>query len=192
MTLDSLKEYLLINSLQYFVGTDIEVTDEVLSGLVQRALTTYTNWRPLHYQTEVQINEYVSTIKEDDKGRRIQNIINLFFFEPILAGDSGAVTWSWDYNRDNGQFRTAITGSYVLEVLVAGTLEDYDEQTIELMDMILALYMMYVGSSRKSFTFGDQPFENDGAELHSDGKELWDNTLESLKNEQDNWYLSIL
>jgi hypothetical protein len=193
MTLDDIREYLLINSLQYFIGADdIEVTDEVLQGLVQRALTTYANWRPLHTQTELYISDYVSTIKYDSEGRRIQNIINLYFFEPILAGNSGAVPWNWDYNKDNGQFRTEITGTYTLEILVAGKLEDYDTETSELMEMILGLYMMYIGSSRKAFTFGDQPFENDGADIYADGKELWETTLESLKTEQDNWYLSIL
>lgn len=193
MTIDGLRDYLLINSLQYFIGADdIEVTDEVLQGLVKRALTTYANWRPLHYQSEVKVDGYTSYIKLDDKGRRILNVINLYFFEPILAGEAGAVPWSWDYNKDNGQFRTEITGRYTMELLVMGTLEDYDDTTIELMDMIQALYMMYVGSSRKSFNFGDQPFENDGADLYADGKELWETTLESVKTEQDNWYLSIL
>lgn len=193
MTLDELKNYLLINSLQYFVGADdIEVTDEVLEGLVKRALTTYANWRPLFTEIELDIDNYTTIIKIDKEGRRILNIIDLYFFDPILSGEGGKVRWSWDYNKDNGLFRTEITGSYIAEALVMGRLEDFDESNVELMEMILGLYMMYVGSSRKAFTFGDQPFENDGADIYADGKELWENTLESLKNEQDNWYLSIL
>lgn len=193
MTLESLKDYLLINSLQYFIGTDdIEVTDEVLTQLSVRALKTYASWRPLFKETEVDIDSYTTTLKIDTEGRRILNVINLYFFQPILAGEAGAVPWSWDYNRDNGLFRTEITGRYKLEILAMGELEDYDESNIELLDMLLGLYMMYIGSSRKAFTFGDQPFENDGADIYSDGKELWETTLESLKTEQDNWYLGIL
>ena len=193
MTLANLKDYLLINSLQYFVGADdIEVTDEVLEGLSKRALATYANWRPLYSFTELDIDYYETTIKLDSSGRRILNIVNLYFFEPAIAGEAGAIPWNWEYNKDNGRFKTEITGSYTAETLVMGTLEDYDESNIELMDMLLGLYMMYVGSSRKAFTFGDQPFENDGAEIYSDGKELWETTLESLKTEQDNWYLGIL
>ena len=86
MTIDGLRDYLLINSLQYFIGADdIEVTDEVLQRLVKRALTTSANWRPLHYQSEVKVDGYTSYIKLDDKGRRILNVINLYFFEPIYA-----------------------------------------------------------------------------------------------------------
>ncbi len=193
MTLDSLREYLLINSLQYFIGIDdIEVDDVVLSGLVKRAISTYANWRPLFKQSDFSVSEYTTIMKYDTEGRRILSVVDLYFFDPILAGPSGRIQWSWDYNKDNGLFRTEITGSYIAELLVEGTLEDYDSTNTELIEMILGLYMMYVGSSRKSFSFGDQPFENDGSELYSEGKELWENTLESLKTEQDNWYLSIL
>jgi len=193
MTITELNDYLLINSLQYFIGPDdIEVTQEVLNGLIQRALTTYSQWRPLFYQTTISLTTYVTEIKFDDQNRRIQNITNIYYFEPILSGESGSLQFDWDYNKDNGQFRSGVTGTFIAEVLVSGSLADYDTNTIELMDLIQALYMMYIGSSRKAFTFGEQPFENDGSELYSDGKELWDNTLESLKNEQDNWYLSIM
>lgn len=193
MTLDELKDYLLVNSLQHFIGADdIEVNDEVLQGLVKRAITFYSNWRPLHVQDEIQVLDYVSFIKTDSQDRRILNVINLFYFEPILMTEQGAVTWNWDYNKDNGQFRSAVVGSYTFEMLVQPTLADMDYSHPEFLDMVQGLYMMYVGSSRKSFTFGDQPFDNDGSELYADGKELWETTLESLKNEQDNWYLAIL
>lgn len=193
MTLDELKDYLLINSLQHFIGADdIEVTDEVLQGLVKRAVTHYTNWRPHHVQDTIAITEYVTFMKHDSQDRRILNVINLYYYEPILMTEQGAVDWNWDYSKDNGQFRTAVLGNYMFELLVQPTLADLDDTHPEFMDMIMGLYMMYVGSSRKSFTFGDQPFENDGAELYGDGKELWETTLESLKTEQDSWYLSIL
>jgi len=193
MTLDGIKDYLLINSLQYFIGADdIEVTDEVLKGLVERALVVYSNWRPLHSQTQLEITDYVTYVKTDSEGRRILNIVDLYFFEPILAGQDGKIDWDWDYNKDNGQLRIEITGTYIAETLVQMSLEDIDNSHPEFLEMVLALYMMYIGSSRKSFNFGDQPFENDGQEIYSDGKELWENTLEQLKTEQDNWYLSIL
>lgn len=193
MTYDELKDYLLVNSLQYFIGADdIEVTDDVLKGLVNRALKTYANWRPLVVQQEIQCTDYVTNFKYDNQNRRILNVINLYYFEPILMTEQGAVTWNWDYFKDNGQFRTAVLGNYTFELMVMPILDDMDESHPEFTEMILGLYMMYVGSSRKSFTFGDQPFENDGAELYADGKELWETTLESLKNEQDNWYLAIL
>jgi len=193
MNLLEIKDYLLINSFQYFIGQDdIEVTDEVLLGLIKRALTFYANWRPLFVQDEIQVTEYVSFFKTDTQNRRILNVIDLYYFQPILMTEPMPVTWNWDYSKDNGQFRTSVIGKYIFELLVQPTLNDMDESHPEFLDLVLGLYMMYVGSSRKSFSFNDQPFSNDGSELYGDGKELFDNTLNVLKNEQNNWYLSIL
>lgn len=193
MTLEELKDYLLINSLQYFIGSDdIEVTDEVLQGLVKRAFISYSNWRPLLVQEEIQSTEYNTIIKLDSKERRILDITALYFFAPILSGEEGKVTWDWSYEKDSGLFQTQVMGTYIAEMLVLPTLEDMDESHPEFFELVLGLYMMYVGSSRKSFHFGDQPFENDGSELYSDGKQLYEETLEKLKTNQDNWYYSIL
>jgi len=193
MTIEELKDYLLINSFQYFIGADdIEVTDEVLNGLVKRALNNYINWRPLRVQEDILADNYVTEIKFDSKNRRILDIIALYFFSPILSGEQGKVDWDWDYEKDSGRFRTEVTGSYIAEMLVLPTLEDLDETHPEFLDLVQGLYMMYVGAQRKSFSFGDQPFENDGADLYSDGKELYENTLEKIKGEQDNWYYAIL
>jgi len=193
MTIVDLKDYLLINSLQYFVGADdIEVTDEILEGLIKRAISVYSNWRPLFVENNIEIRKNVTYMKQDEKGRNILNITNLYYYLPIMMGEQQAIDWNWDWDRSSGMLRTIITGKFVAEMLIQPKFEDMTESDHEFLEMVLGLYMMYVGSSRKAFSFGDQPFENDGTDIHSDGKELYENTVEALKSEQDNWYLSIL
>ena len=192
MILSDIKEYLLVNSLQYFIGADdIEVTDEVLIQLSNRATHFYSNWRPLFFQEKINIDSYTSTLKETSAGKRILNIQNIYYFEPILGGIDAKVDWDWDYNKDNGFLRVQIQGTYTFELLVKNDLDDLDMTNIEFLDLLLALYLQYIGSSRKSFNLSDQPFENDGTEIYQAGQELWDKTLESLQNEQQNWYLAI-
>ena len=192
MILDDMKEYLLTNSFQYFIGADdIEVTDEVLKMLVKRALAFYSSWRPLFVQEQISTNQYLFTYKETSEGKRVLNVQNIYYMEPILTGYEGKVDWDWDYNREHGQLRVQVKGNYIVELLVAPDLSDMDYSHVEFMDLVLALYLMYVGSSRKAFVLGEQPFENDGADIYSFGQELWERTLESLQNEQSNWYLAI-
>jgi hypothetical protein len=143
-------------------------------------------------ENNISIDDYVSYIKEDEQDRNILNITNLYYYLPIMMGEKEAVKWSWDWDRASGMLRSMITGSFVAEMLVQPTFNDMTETDHEFLELVLALYMMYIGSSRKAFNFGDQPFENDGSDIHSDGKDLYERTLESLKAEQDNWYLSIL
>ena len=192
MVLDDIKEYLLVNSLQHFIGQDdIEVTDEVLSGLSKRALSFYSNWHPLMVEEEISMNAYNITLKEIDNGNRILNVQNIYYVQPILGGKESAVEFDWTYNKDNGLLRTQVQGRYHFELLVVSELSDLDFSNTEFLDLMQALYLMYVGSSRKAFVLGDQPFDNDGADIYSAGQELWDSTIEALKNEQDNWYLAI-
>ena len=192
MVLDDIKEYLLVNSLQYFIGIDdIEVTDKVLENLSIRALSYYANWRPLLVQEEIYINEYNITLKHTDNGNRILNVQNLSYLEPILGGNDVAVTFDWDYNKDNGLLRAQVQGRYIFELLVASELSDLDMTNIEFLDLMQALYLMYIGSSRKAFQLGEQPFDNDGADIYSSGQELWETTIEALQQEQSNWYMAI-
>jgi hypothetical protein len=187
------KDYLLVNSNQYFVGEEnIEVTEEVLEQLIRRTLVHYGQWRPLYINETIEVTDYNTYIKESLDGHRILGIRSMYYYQPILSDEQGKVDWEWDYNKDNGLLRSAVKGKYYVELLVEPKLEDIDFTNVEFLELLLAQYLMYVGASRKAFSFGDQPFENDGADIYSDGKELWEQTLESLRTEQDNWYMAIV
>lgn len=192
MVLNDIKEYLLVNSLQYFIGADdIEVTDTVLTQLSTRALSFYSNWKPLFAQETIDIDSYNKDLKLTTNGKRILGVQAIYYIEPILGGPEARVDWNWDYNKDSGLFRSQVQGTYTFELLVSNELSNLDLTDTEYLDLLQGLYLMYVGSSRKAFNLGEQPFENDGTDIYQAGQELWEKTLESLQNEQQSWYLAI-
>jgi len=192
MTYSELNEYLLVSTNQYYIGgKDIEVTETVLKQLVARAISVYGNYRPLWIQAD---SIYVPTYGSDLKfyeGRRVLNISNMYYYQPMLSGEEGKVQLQWDFIRDTGVIRTAVGGTYYIEMFVMPLLEDIGIDQYEFLDMLTGLYLKYVGSTRKGFTLGELPFENDGAELYEAGDTLYNESLANLAETNDNWYLSI-
>ncbi len=190
MKITELNEYLHINSLQYFVGDDIEVTEEILSGLVRKSINVYGNYRPMMIETRLYISAYSQKLSEID-GRKITNISNISYIDRVIDPDS-KIPFSWDWNRDAKIMRCAFSGDFHVEALVMPSLDDIDYDQTEFLDLTQGLYMMYVGQSRKGFTLGELPFENDGADVYADGKELYETTLQNLGEVNDNWYLAVV
>ncbi len=192
MILSDIKEYLLVNSLQYFIGEeDIEVTDTVLTQLSNRALAFHSNWKPVLVEEYMHINDYNITLLYTASGKKILNVQSIYYIQPMLGGVQSKVDFDWDYDTGNGLFRTEIQGHYFFEFLVPTELENLTMLDIEYLDLLLALYLMYIGSSRKAFELSEQPFANDGADIYQAGADLWESTLESLKNDQQSWYKAI-
>jgi len=193
MTLTELNDYLLVASNQYYIGDkDIEVSEPILNQLVKRALSAYGNYRPRWVQVDkIHLSTYENDFKTYD-GRRVLDISNLYYYQPLLSGDEGKVQLEWDYTRDTGILRIQVGGTYYMELFTMPLLEDIDFDQFEFLDMMTGLYLQYVGSTRKGFTLGDLPFENDGDDLYQNGKELYETTLEKLGEVNSNWYLSIL
>ena len=189
MTITELNEYLHINSLQYFVGDDIEVTEEILSGLVKRSLNVYGNYRPILLEAREYISAYSHKMSTLD-GRKITNIQSISYIDKILDRNAD-VPFDWQWSRESKVLRMQAGGSYHVEALVMPILDDIDYDQTEFLDMTQGLYMMYVGQSRKGFTLGELPFENDGQDVYNDGKELYETTIQELGEVNDNWYLSI-
>lgn len=190
MNITELNEYIRINSLQYFVGDDIEVTEEILSGLVKRSINVYGNYRPMLITTRLYIPAYSYKLDSID-GRKITNITSVSYLDRIIDPTSD-IDFPWDWNRDSKILRCAFSGNYHIEAMVMPKLEDIDYDQTEFLDLTQGLYMMYVGQTRKGFTLGDLPFENDGSEIYTDGKELYEKTIEQLSEVNSNWYLSIV
>ena len=191
MNITELAEHLLIVSNQYFVGDDIEVDETILSGLATRALRVYKSFRPLVTQTPYGISGYRTLIDIFDN-RKVVGISNIYFAEPMLSEEDGKVDFDWWYVKDTNILHSAITGSYWMEIWTEPLLSDMGIDDGIFIDLVLGLYLMYIGSSRKSFKFGDLPFDNDGDDLYSEGKELFETTKEKLSEVNDSWYLSIL
>ena len=150
MVLNDIKEYLLVNSLQYFIGEDdIEVTDPVLTQLSNRALAFHSNWKPVLVEEYMTINSYNTTLLYTDSGKKILNIQKIYYMRPMLGGNAALVAFDWDYDTGNGTLRTQVMGSYFFECLVPTELEDLTMLDIEYLDLLLALYLMNEKSFRR-------------------------------------------
>lgn len=190
MQLTELNEYLRVNSLQYFVGDDIEVTEEVLDGLVKKGLGVYGNYRPIPVETQDTISAYSHVLSEID-GRKISNITDLYIVQPILGGEDAKVPFNWEFSREAKTLRSAVGGTYYIQALVFPLLNDMEFHQTEFLDLMQGLYMMYVGEARKAFVLQELPFENDAPDIYAAGETLYNETLEELAASQGNWWESV-
>jgi len=187
MTIEELSSYLLINSNQYFIGGDIEVDETILNGLVQRALSFYGNYRPYVDDIEVYISDG-GEFKEYNN-QQVTGILRVYYTNPIY--DDTEVDFNWDWDRDTKEWASQVSGKYWATCSLMPTLSTINYDQYEFLDLVQGLYLMYIGSSRKSFNMGDLPFENDGADLYNDGKELFETTKEKLSESNNSWWYSI-
>ena len=193
MTIEELDEYCFINSNQYFLGYEnIEVKRPVLEGIIKRALMHYGNYKPFKYRKnnfEIITSDTKMKIKEID-GRQVQDILEIYFFNPIY-GTNCEVSFHWDFDPRTKILYSQSQGTYLVDFMVRPILDDitYDEELF--LQMVLGLYMMYVGEARKAFTLDGLPFGNDAEEIYSDGKEIYENALEELKEDNSSWWMAI-
>ena len=193
MTIEELDEYCFLSSNQWFLGYEnIEVKRPVLEGLVRKALMHYGNYRPITYRKrdfEIITNNSKMKIKEVD-GRKVQNVLDIYYFNPIYGVES-EVGFIWEYNTRTKELYCQSTGTYIIDFLVTPILEDISMDDELFLQMIQGLYMMYVGEARKAFSLDGLPFNNDSEEYYAEGKEIFDNALEELKEENSSWWTAI-
>jgi hypothetical protein len=194
MTLEEINEYCFLNSNQYFVGQDnIEMKTPILQGIIKRALKHYGNYRPIQYRNKLTIPS--NKIIKDFDGRKIETIREIYMIDPLISGfEDGKIPMPYEFNQRTKTLLMLMSSggeTYIVDALVRPILDDitYDDELF--LDMVLGQYMMYIGESRKAFALSDLPFENDGSEIYADGKELFENALEELKEENSTWWYAI-
>jgi len=199
MTLKELREYLFINSNQYFVGEkNLGVDDRVLSGLIKRALMYYGNAKPKKYmiygyniQSErtvikfLQGNYSVGSDNVNLNTKEVVNILGIYLADPVYFNQKIDIPWKFDIR--NKILWIPLYGTFNIEFLIKPTLEDISFDDIEFLDMCLGLYMMYVAKTRKSFTLSELPFANDSDEMYNEGKELLENARQQVEEETGSW-----
>jgi len=194
MTIEELDEFLFLGSNQFFLGYEnIEVKRPVLDGIVKKALMYYGNYKPFVYKKtgfEIKQQNYQMKIKEID-GRKIQNIRNFFILNPAFNIEPFPST-SWEYNTRTHTLWTMVGGTFSVDFIVRPILEDITFEDEYFLEMCQGLYLMYIGGARKAFTLDGLPFGNDASELYSDGKEMFENALENLKEENSSWWEAIV
>lgn len=192
MTLDELKTYLLVNSNQYFVGDEnIEVDDNVINGLVNKGLGLFGNHRPSVIYEEITVSSDSQTIRHTKDGRLITYINKMFITNPVIMDDPQEVGFNYKYIKDTGTLYTIGRGSYWCSIFTIPLLEDITIADTEFLNIMIGLYLQYIGSVRKGFTIEGLPIANDAEDLYSNGKDLVNETLEHLKESDSSWYMAI-
>jgi len=192
MTLDEIKIYLLVNSNQYFIGAEnIEVDNNVLQGLIQKGLGLFGNHRPSVIYEELSINSESQRIKTTSDGRIITYIKQMFISNPMLTDEPLEVGFAYKYIKDTNTLYTMGRGSFWCSIFTIPLLDDITIADTEFLDIMIGLYLQYVGSVRKGFTIEGLPIANDAEDLYSNGKELVDTTIQQLKETDSSWFLAI-
>lgn len=78
-------------------------------------------------------------------------------------------------------------GASIAEVDMPTLTEGEDRLFI---DLVMSLFLLSIGRSRRAFTLEDLPISMDGEELVREGNELWEKTMEKLQN-QSNWWEAL-
>jgi len=202
MTFEELKDWLLILSNQYYIGQDaLMMDDTVLQGLIDRAISTYNNYRPQERiefidTSDAQLvsgNLYAKRLDyitdENNIQREILQIKQIYVINPLFSKQP--IPYQWKYNRNTKLLYIGLPGTYYFDLLVGNTLDDFTKENKEFIDLILGLYLMYVASPRKNFTLSELPFENDANELYQIGAQLYADTIERLGERDGSWFLAI-
>jgi len=192
MTIEELNEYVLVNSNQYYIGeSNVEVDLPVLSGLVTRALSIFGNYRPVVSYSEINIDSQEQKIKTHN-GSDVLNISNLYVTHPMLTQEPIEVSTTWKYIRDNNTLYTSLmTGSVYAKIFTIPKLDDIGYSELQFLNIVIGLYLQYIGSVRKGFTLDDIPISNDGSELYAKGEELVAKAIEDLQTFDSTWYTAI-
>lgn len=192
MTLEELNEYVLVNSNQYYIGeSNVEVDLPVLNGIVNRAIGLFGNYRPSIQFPIIEITSQELKYIECN-GAPVLNISDLYITHPLLTEVPIKVESQWKYLRDNNTLYTSmLSGSYYAKVFTLPTLCDIQYSEIQFLNIVIGLYLQYIGSVRKGFTLDDIPISNDGSELYSKGEELVAKAIEDLQGFDSTWYMAI-
>jgi hypothetical protein len=193
MKLSELQNYLLINSNQHFIGSDnIEITNEILLGLVSRAISLFSQYRPEIYYTRITVTMGSPLKLKQIDGKNVQSVLDLYVVNPLLNdGESARVPFKWNYDKPSKNLVSMFSGTYYAKVLCDVSLDDINYTDIEFLNIILAQYLQYLGELRNSFKFDDLPIDTNAEVLISNGKDLLEKTLETLSTDHGRWSLPL-
>jgi len=195
MTIQELKHQLLILSNLYYIGEEnLEINDDVIEVIANRALSIYNQYRNkdliVKQYIPSGISDFSKIIDEDGNERDVFNVKNIFITPPYL--NDKPVTFHWSFDRQTKKLMSQVSGHFYIEVLAANILKDINpNQDKEFIDICLGLYLQAAVEPFKGFNLTELPFENDGSELYEQGKELVENAIEKLSETDSNWYLAI-
>lgn len=163
-----------------------EVVDDMIDNfdfIVRRALSMYNRWNP-------RINQF-----------RIYFSTQTFqFSQPfprwctISSADNipDKLIWSadllYEYDKTSGTLTINSVGVFMVRAGYNKTIADINiDDDEDFTDLVYALYMIASGNRRKAYRAGDIPFDSDGSDRVSEGKDLLEKAMEALRESAPVW-----
>jgi hypothetical protein len=187
-----LVDILLIESGQFIADLDATLLDQnKMEIMIQRELALYSRYKPNYITTyaelynqkvfSLDIDGYVPVTISDIRTDMFNNIG--YSFSPLPAA---VHNYYWRYDNPILYFRYPqgiYTYTYTLKHIYDQVNMNLPTINIEdrVINMILGRFLMTLGKSRRAFTVDEIPIQVDASEMISEGKEIYDNTLEEVR-----------
>lgn len=192
VTLDNIIDTLLLESGQYI--SDLSPTlliKEKVELMIERELGLYSRYLPTKVITRMRLyNGKIFSIPEDGfiptaiSDIRTDRLIPNGYTVAMVPGSVHNYYWRYDkpilYLRYPDQ-------EYIVHYIADHVYDKVNKtiSTINIHDrfitMLVGRFLMTVGRSRRAFTVADIPITSDASEMISEGKELYETTLQEVR-----------
>jgi hypothetical protein len=202
MTKEQVYNYILVNTNQYFVGSEnFEINPDVLDGLIWKALNIWGEYYPIYVIAPVALTSTKLQLSQlqDSHGiiRYIRGVTDIFFDDYTKvyfegARDAYKVQFQWRYDDVRNVLMTPINDGtiYYIEALCTPVLEDVNPTETLFLELMVGLSLVYIGHNRTDFALSELPF--DIRDLRDEGQQIIDRVKEELeKGDDSSWTYAI-
>lgn len=214
MKLTELEQIVIIESGQFLLGSDLTAVSLDLTKfwvMVKRALNEYGKWRPVQQRSQIQAGmlHYTFTVNTGvgipDWVSSVVPVTSPKNPLGMLAGQVSSMEqreFLWEYRSpdlyltETGIFdivtvhKPSSSVTIVSNVVTEVDLPDLSDADLLFIDLVVSRFLQAVGKSRRAFTLSELPIETDASEIVSEGNDLYEKTMEELR-ENNSWYLGV-
>lgn len=192
VTLQDLIDVILLESGQFIADLDATLLDKKkLEIMIARELGLYSRYLPHTRTLEGRLYNGKTFTQEGD-GFVPKAVVSIrtdkfnFIGYSITPIPASVHSYYWRYDKPVLYFRYpdgVYTYTYMVDHVYDKVTARIETINIEdrLINLLVGRFLMTVGKSRRAFTVSEIPIETDASEMISEGKEIYDETLEFIK-----------
>lgn len=190
VTYDDILNVIMVETGQYISDLTATLLDQPkVELMIQRELGLYSRYKPNKVTTYGTLyNQKTFDLTID--GFVPDSIVDIRTDRFVPAGIAitpipGPVhSYHWRYDKPVLYFRYP-QGEYIYSYIVPHKYVNNAISSIEIHDrfinLVVGRFLMSVGKSRRAFTIDEIPINTDASEMISEGKELYDSTMEEIR-----------
>lgn len=192
ITLAELTEIILIESGQFIAPLEATLLDKSkLILMIKRELALYSRYLPNKVSTVANLS-HGKVFNIDTDGYVPDNIIDIrtdrfaFMGYSVTPLPAPVHAYYWRYEKPTLYFRYpdgVYPIKYISEHVYNVNTDSISSINIQdrFINLLIGRFLMSVGRSRKAFTIDELPISSDAADMISTGKELYDSTMEEIR-----------